>query len=222
MIRITGRQSQPFTAMIGADLRREAAATTAGVTAATDGMKLEFRQAIHQAGLGSRFGNAIGSEVYPNRKPSLGAAGIVFPRGQGAENILRAFSEGQTIRPRNGGRLLAIPTPNVPRISRGGRGGSRPMTPKEVENHFNTDLELIPTKKKGAPFLMVIKAVKAKGAGKYRRSTARRLKAGRTAEWVPMFVLVPYVRFAKRLDLDAIALRWGNRVPDLIVAASPD
>jgi hypothetical protein len=200
-------------------------AVTQGVAAATDGCKLELRQAIAAAGHGTRIGNAVGSEVYPKDRPSLGAAGVIFPRGESAERILTAFSEGATIVAK-GHPYLSIPTENCPRVARAGRGGgTRAMTPQEVEARFNADLHFVPTRRRGT-FVLAIRGVRGRSGRGFRPATARRLSgdrrhAGRAAEMIAMFVLLDRVIIPKTVDADAIAAKWGALVPDLVERALP-
>lgn len=191
---------------------------TAGVRGATEGMKIEMRQAVNNAGLGTRLGNAIRSEGYPQDrrgKTSFHAAGLVFvrrPKGErsGALEIFDAFGRGVTITAR-GGKYLAIPTRAVPRT----RG--RQMTPAEVEQFYGRKLVVRPG---GRPdqvllFLPLIRAKSRRRPG-YRSATPRRVKAGREVEDVLLFVLVKQVRLDKRLDFDSIADKWAGQIPRLI------
>ena len=211
-VAIRASMSEPFAPVVARQIDDLAAAITAGVRTATLGARDDWRQTIVAVGLGRRLANAIGAEVYPKGRDSLGAAGLIFPRGASAMKIIEAFSEGVVIRPKNGASRLAIPTENTPRVARGGRGGTRPMTPVEVEAAFNQDLISIPVKGKPGVSLLAVRAQ----PGRARRAARRRLKTGRTADLIPMFVAVRAVRHAKRMDPDAIVLRRVAQTPTLI------
>ncbi|MGE0650259.1 MAG: DUF6441 family protein [Alphaproteobacteria bacterium] len=216
-VRIRAATTGPFTDWLMRERNALEEGVTGGVRAATEGLKLDLRRAIAASGLGPRLGKAVGAQAYPKRGASLGAAGSVFARGKSAERVLTAFSEGATIRARAGGRFLAIPTEHVPRA---GRGGRRPMTPFEVESHFNTDLEPVPLRGGRGALLLVIPVVKGSGQ-RFRRVRARRVGVGRTSGFVPMFVLVPHVHLRKRFDAARLARKWAARVPELIERALP-
>lgn len=87
-----------------------AAAITAAVVQATEGLKEELRADVARAGLGQRLAHTWRSQVYPARGGSLGPAGLVWSK---APLIIRAFSEGVPIVARNR-RFLAIPTSAAP------------------------------------------------------------------------------------------------------------
>src|SRR5205807_2155582 len=130
-----------------ARLKELAVAMTSGVTAATEGLKGELRGMIGSAGLGGRLPNAVRGVVYPQSRPSTHAAGFVYPRGKGAQQILDAFSLGVTIRSSRG-TFLAIPTPEA-----GVAPGGRRITPALWEQKTGLALQFI--YRRGAPSLLV-------------------------------------------------------------------
>jgi hypothetical protein len=212
-------ESEPFVRYAGrplADLRR---AVRIGVTAGTNGLKLEFRQMVGRA-FGERLANAIGSEVYPkDGRPSLGTAGEVFARGEGAEKIFKAFSEGVPIRAAGGGWLALPVAENMPVLGRG-----VPKSPRAVEAYFGRPLRYVPPKVIGAgadlALLVLDRVVKARGKG-VKNATRRRVAQSREVKSVVMFILVPVVHPGKRLDFDKLARIWSARMPDLIDQAFP-
>lgn len=225
--------SEPWSSYVGHRRGVMEQAVQSGVEAGALGLKIDIRRAISSAGLGRRLGNAVGSQTYPKRTrsaaraASFGAAGLVYARGRSADLVLVTFSQGATIRPHDG-RMLAIPTPNVPVITgRDARGVKRrPMSPVEVEAHFNADLVTLPSKSGRGAAVLAIPAVAANSGGGYRRATKRRLKGNRRVgrrekQLIPMFVLVPVVRLAKRFDVNALAVKWTNQIPQLINRATP-
>lgn len=180
-----------------------ASSIKAGVTAATNGLKEDFRAQIRDMGLGNRLANAVGSKVYPERgKSSLHPAGFVFPRGKSATDIFDALNEGAPITARNR-RYLAVPTANA-RL--GGRAGKRP-TPAEFERHTGIKLRAVKAKRSGALLLM----------GPRFRGRTR----GSSGQDVVYFVLVRQVRPGARLTFEAFARRWSDRIPQLIDRATP-
>jgi len=194
-------------------------AVTRGVRTAGLGLKLELRRQVLSAGLGQGIANAVRQVDYPKSAKSLGAAALVYSK---APMVHRVFEEGATIRAKSGG-FLAIPTENVPRKG-GGRGGSKRMSPIEVEARFNQELRFVPRKGTG-PALLVLDDVTASFSRKtgrlrgFRNLTARRKASGRFGATVVMFILMPRVTLRKRLDFAGAGQRWIARVPELILSS---
>lgn len=219
-IRITARTSESFERWLGARVDVMAGAVRAGMLAAAEGLKLDLRAEIAKAGLGEKLGNAVGSEVYPkNAKGSLGAAGVVFSRGQRADLLLTVHSRGATIRGRSG--WLAIPTENVPRQG-GRRGGGKPMTPVEVEAAYNQDLRFVPGRRGGgrAVGYLVLDNAVARRSGKGVRA-ATKGRRHRNRQTAIMFILVRQTTLRSRFRPELLAARWIARAPDLIDRALP-
>lgn len=191
-------------------LATETAVTSAMRTAAT-GLKVEIRQQVAAAGLGTRLANAVRADVYPKGRKSLDAAGLVFSK---APKLTDVFEAGATITPKNGSQYLAIPTDAVPNAPGGKR---RKMTPVEVEAAFNQDLKFAKTG--NGRLIAYVDAIGSKSGKGFRRATAKRLASGRNAVTVVMFVMIPRVRLRKRLDIKGAGERWAARLPDLIAAA---
>lgn len=194
---------------LGALMAREVAAaeraTTAGVRAAGDGLKRDWRGQVVQAGLGRRLANTIRGEVYPRGGVSLAAAATVYAR---APKILLPFESGEVIRSRNG-FWLAIPLPAA------GRGiGGRRLTPGQWEKRNGLRLRLV-YRRPGPSFLVADRA----RIDKRGRAVASRAKTGRGQVTAPIFLLVPQVRIRKRLDLAGAATDWQARIPGAIADA---
>lgn len=193
-----------------------AAAITAAMREASDGLKADLRAQTIGAGLGTRLANTWRGTTYPEGRDSLTPAGFVYSN---APLIIDAFSRGAAIRPVNGARYLWIPTENVPKarrrldrtgkVARGGR-----LTPEEVENLYNDDLYLRPGTNGGK--LAFINVVGGKNGRGFRRGTKGRTAQGRTAQPVLMFVLRRTVRLPKLIDPQSLAERWITRLPGLI------
>ena len=73
-------------ALLKDELRGAERAVTAGVRAATTGLKTELRAQVTSAGLGQRLANTWRSRIYPEGQQSLGAAGFVWSK---APNLIR-------------------------------------------------------------------------------------------------------------------------------------
>ncbi len=188
-----------------------AAAITGAVAAATEGAKRDVRRQIEASGLGTRFGNMVGSKVFPVGRPSLKAAGTLFARGKRADLLLGAHGEDSIIRGKDGG-YLAIPTE-----------AAGNLTPGEFARRTGARLHLI--YRRGRPGLLVAHGMVAglaavrKGYGQtkgFRLATVRRLRSGRELTDVIAFVLVPQVRLRRRYDLAAIAKIHADRIPGYV------
>lgn len=193
-----------------------ARAHTAGVRAATDGFKLELRQAIVAAGLGQRLPNAVGSAVYPKGKNSIGAAGTVFARGARADLLLSVQAKGAVIRGK-GGKYLAIPTRAAGRTVDG-----KPMTPAAWQTANNQDLH-VARASSGALVLIAYRERLRRGRGG--RYVGRERPAGFAVKnrqnYIVLFFLVRVATLRGRFDPDELARKWGDRVADLIARATP-
>jgi len=179
-------------------------AVSAGIGAAGEGLKLDWRGQVTGAGLGRRLGNAVRSATYPKGRNSLNAAAMVWTN---APKILSAFEQGATIRSKRGG-FLAIPTPAAGTLPRGAR-----ITPAQWQQRTGLSLRLVV--RPGKSLLLVAEARLNKGG----RAIASRSKTGRGVATVPIFILVPQVRLAKRLDLLGAAERAISGVPAHILRA---
>lgn len=203
-------------------------ATTLGVTAATEGLLEDLRAHVRGAGMGGRVANAIRLGVFPGKRDYRGRTGrefsfrtagtIFYPspktRPSGALEIFMAMSEGMTIRGQNR-KYLAIPLKTVPR--KAGRGARPRMTPDEVAAFHGQDALKVRPGAKAGTFVLYLEFDKAKRPA--RTASGRRSKAANPRGRVDYFILVPMVRMPRKLDFDAVAARWANRVGELIEAA---
>ena len=180
----------------------EKAVTTAMREAGTD-LKTAWRGQITQAGLGRRLSNSIRSQTYPKTGESLKAAALVWSK---APQIIGAHETGPLIRSKDG-FWLAIPTPAAGRGLRGGR-----ITPGEWERRRGLRLRFV-YRRRGPSLLVADGRLNNRGLG-----VASRSKTGRGRSTVPIFLLVPQVKLAKRLNLARDADRALAAVPGLIVA----
>lgn len=192
------------------EVRNGERAVTRGVGAAGRGLKADWRQQIKGAGLGTRLGNTIRANLYPEGRDSLNAASLVFSR---ASKIVDANDRGALIRSKNG-FWLAIPTDAVKRL----RGaGNKRISPTRYELKTGNRLRFV--YRRGKPSLLVVDQARIDKRGTVRRKGGRRRKDGILTgeQTVVAFILVPQVKLKKRLDLDRDATKWLNRLPRMIV-----
>ncbi|GIX10727.1 DUF6441 family protein [Elioraea sp.] len=210
----------------------ERAAMTA-IRAETEQVKQELRQQVVSAfgGRGRGIANAWRARVFPRSGQSLRPAGLVWTR---APDVIDAFERGALIRARGGRKFLAIPTGFNAARGRRGRGekGMR-VTPAQMVASGQGFLRPF---RSGRGFVWCLPLRQGEQTGRRRRT---RLIAGGLAEigtgsrkgreaWaramlqrgmVPMFLLLPQVTLAKRLDVKGAAERGLRRLPGRFVAA---
>ena len=205
--------------LLKAELRGAERAVTAGVRAATLGLKTELRAQVTGAGLGQRLANTWRSRIYPEGQQSLGGAGFVWSK---APNLIRLYDVGAIIRSRQG-LYLAIPTPAA------GRFGDRrqKITPGAWERIHSMRLRFV--YRQPGPSLLVADNVRPTARGRAAACAKRTLcvnigrrqgaiysrLSGRTT--VPLFILVPQVSVKKRLDVEAAARKWIGALPQLVL-----
>lgn len=184
------------------------------ITAAGKGLQSDWRRQVEGAGLGSRLARTIRSEAYPKGKNSLNAASLVWTR---APVIIDAFERGALIRSQNG-FFLAIPTEAA-----GARGlGNKRVTPGGWEQRTGMRLRFV--YRQGRPSMLVADDARltTRGRATLNRRRARADGTRTGSMTVPIFILVPQVRLAKRLDLARDAERWAGRLPQMITSNWPD
>ena len=229
-----------LTAIVG-DLRKALAeevragerAASRAVRAETDALKGELRQQV-TGSLGGKargIANAWRSQVFPRTGVSMRAAGLVWSK---TPLVIDAFERGALIRPKGGGRFLAIATGfNAARGWRGRGDKGLRVTPAQMVASGQGFLRPF---RSGRGFVWCLPLRQGAGTGRRRRT---RLIAGGVAEvgtanrkgreaWarglleqgmVPMFLLLPQVKLAKRLDVQGASLRALRRLPRRFVAA---
>ncbi|PWL33491.1 DUF6441 family protein [Marivita sp. XM-24bin2] len=190
------------TAMRAEVLAGEKAVTTA-MRVAGSSLKSDWRAQITRARLGQRLANTIRSKTFPAAGESLEAAALVWSN---APQIIGAHDTGPLIRSKDG-FWLAIPTPAAGKGTRG-----KALTPGEWERRRGLRLRFV--YRRGGPSLLVAEGrLNSRGLG-----VASRSKTGRGRSTVPIFLLVPQVKLAKRLSLARDAERAQKAIPGLIVA----
>ena len=190
------------TAMRAEVLAGEKAVTTA-MRVAGAGLKSDWRAQITRARLGQRLANTIRSKTYPAAGESLEAAALIWSN---APQIIGAHDTGPLIRSKDG-FWLAIPTPAAGKGTRG-----KALTPGEWERRRGLRLRFV-YRRRGPSLLVADGRLNSRGLG-----VASRSKTGRGQSTVPIFLLVPQVKLAKRLSLARDAERAQAAIPGLIVA----
>lgn len=190
-------------AVMAAEIKAGEKAVSAAMREAGSDLKSAWRGQITQSGLGRRLANSIRSQTYPKAGDSLKAASLVWSK---APEIVGAHDAGPLIRSKDG-FWLAIPTAAAGKGLKGGR-----ITPGEWERRRGLQLRFI-YRRRGPSLLVAEGRLNSRGLG-----VASRSKTGRGKTTVPIFLLVPQVKLAKRLDLARDSDRAQAAVPGLIVA----
>ena len=216
------------------EVRAGERAASRAVREETDALKRELRQQV-TGSLGGKargIANAWRSQVFPRSGVSLRAAGLVWSK---TPLVIDAFDRGALIRPKGGGKFLAIATGfNAARGWRGRGDKGLRVTPAQMVASGQAFLRPF---KSGRGFVWCLPLRQGEGTG--RRGSRTRLVAGGVAEvgtanrkgreaWarglleqgmVPMFLLLPQVLLRKRLDVRGASLRALRRLPRRFVAA---
>ncbi len=191
---------------IAADMRAEFLAGEKAVSDAVRGaalsLKTDWRGQITGVGLGTRLARTIRSQDYPKGRPSLNAAALIWSN---APVIIGAHDTGPLIRSKDG-FWLAIPTPAAGKGTRG-----KALTPGEWERRRGLRLRFV-YRRNGPSLLVADGRLNSRGLG-----VASRSKTGRGQSTVPIFLLVPQVKLAKRLSLARDAERAQAAISGLIV-----
>jgi hypothetical protein len=215
--------------VLAAEVRAGERAAMSAVRAETDQVEAELRQQVMSAFGGNARGvaNAWRSQVFPTSGESLRPAGLVFTK---LPNVIDAFERGVTIRPKGGRKFLAIPTGFN---RQGGRRGAKPrVTPQQMVASGQGFLRPF---KSGRGFVWCLPVRQGQRTGRGRApliaggiaavATGRRKGAAAWQQsllaqgFVPMFLLLPQVTLAKRLDVKGAAERGLRRLPGRFVAA---
>lgn len=191
-------------------------AEKSAMRSAADGLKGDLRSQTEVV-LGRKVATTWRGNFYPNPDSDAGPAAFVYSR---APNIILFNSANQVVRARNG-RFLAIATEDTPRKP----GGSH-MSVEEAEEKYGRRLQLIvpndrgfrtpSVKRAGIGYLVLKNLVPVGRTQRWRNATERDRKRGRQTSAVILFILLPFVRGKRLIDLDAIANDWGDRAASLI------
>ena len=197
------RISPDLIAVMAAEISAGEKAVTKAIRQSGTDLKAAWRGQITGAGLGRRLSNSIRSQTYPKSGDSLQAAALVWSK---APVIVGAHDAGPLIRSKNG-FWLAIPTLAAGKGLKGGR-----ITPAEWERRRGMRLRFV-YRRRGPSLLVADGRLNSRGLG-----VASRAKTGRGRSTVPIFLLVPQVKLAKRLHLARDAERVQAAIPGQIVA----
>lgn len=215
--------------VLAAEVRAGERAAMTVMRAETDQVKKELRDQATSAFAGNARGvaNAWRSQVFPRGGQSLRPAGLVFTK---VPAIIDAFERGALIRPKGGGKFLAIPTGFN---RQGGRRGAKPrVSPAQMVASGQGFLRPFAS---GRGFVWALPVRQGERVGRRRApliaggvaavATGRRRGAAAWQQsllaqgFVPMFLLVPQVKHTKRLDVKGAAERALRRLPGRFVAA---
>jgi len=241
-MRLTASRIGPSLATL-LEQERAAGARAARATVTTEGRRGQeaLRAQVRAAfgAKGARLANTWRLTVYPRSpRPTLRPAAEVLSR---VPLIIDAFNRGAVIRPRGGGRYLAVP---LEANRRGGLRTSKPrVTPAQMVASRAAFLLPLPLPGSRA-WLWCLRVTTAQRRGRGgrvsnlavagnllqvgARGTAFRgtyLTRGRLTErliaqgFVPMFLLLPELRLAKRLDIAAVARSANDRMVASLRAA---
>jgi hypothetical protein len=215
--------------LLAEEVRAGERAAMAAIRAETEQVKAELRQQVMSAFGGNARGvaNAWRSQIFPKSGESLRPAGLVFTK---LPNVIDAFERGATIRPKGSRKFLAIPTGFN---RQGGRRGAKPrVTPAQM---VASGQGFLCPFKSGRGFVWCLPVRQGQRTGRGRApliaggiaavATSRRKGAAAWQQsllaqgFVPMFLLLPQVTLAKRLDVQGAAERALRRLPRRFVAA---
>jgi hypothetical protein len=225
-MKITASIVKDLSTILKEEVRAGEIAVTRAIKAETERLKTELRQQV-TAAFGERsrgIANAWRSRVFPQTGESLRAAGIVWTK---VPNVIDAFERGVTIRARNG-KYLAIPTGFN---RQGGRRGAKArVTPQQM---VASKQAFVRPFKNGRGLVWCLPVRQGERVGRRRApliagglvtvATARRKGASAWQQallaqgFVPMFLLLPQVQIAKRLDVRGAGQRALSRLPAAVV-----
>lgn len=165
---------------------------TAGTNAvATTTKRLERKlEAATQAAVPGKLWRAWASNAFPARGAAKNPVGTVFIKGGArTRGAIKYWTEQGSARQKDG-FYFAIPLPAA-----GPRGRDRDLTPGEWERaHPGIRLRFV--YRVGRPSLLVADDAVLSGRSQIaRRNTSKRIAAGRGSATIPIFVLVPLIRF---------------------------
>lgn len=191
------------------EARDEAAdALRQGMRRASDRVQADLRTQTRAAGLGGKLEKAWRVQLYPSRASTrtLRPAGLVYSN---ATLVHDAFIEGATITARRG-RYLVIPTREAEamgfaRTAESRKGGPIPGGQLRRAARYRAAIDKLgPENIRDIPLaggrrLIVYRVPQGRGQGRTVRARGGGVAFRRGAD-VPLFILVPQVRLAPRLD----------------------
>lgn len=168
---------------------------------ATTGRNLEKKlESATQAAVPGRLWRAWQSSAFPKTGPARNPTSTVWLKGNAngrTGGAVTFWTQPGAIRGKNG-QFLAILLPSA-----GGNNRQRDMTPGEWERRTGQKLRFV--YRKGRASLLVLDNATLNGrTGSARTLTDRRKASGRGATTVPIFVLLPVVRFRNAFAIEPI------------------
>lgn len=193
--------------------RRILTAGTLSVGGATKELERAL-EAATRAAVPGKLWRAWASEAYPRSGPARDPVGQVFINGRArSRGALTFWTQPGTIRGSRG-QFLAVPLPAA-----GSRGRARDLTPGEWERRTGKRLRFI--YRPGRASLLVTEDAVLSSSGVARGNTARRIAAGRASATIPIFVLIPTVRFRNAVAVEPLVAAAGAKlVRDFLAGAA--
>lgn len=171
---------------------------TAGTTAVGNATRnLERKlEAATQAAVPGKLWRAWQSSSFPRTGPARNPAGTIWLKGGArTRGALQFWTQPGEIRGK-AGQFLAVPLPAA-----GSRGRGRNLTPGEWERRTGIRLRFV--YRRGRPSLLVADSAVLSGKARTARAnTARRIASGRASATVPIFVLMPVVKFRNAFAIE--------------------
>jgi len=219
-VRLKAALTGSLTEQIEAEIERGARAVLTAANRAGDGMKAEVRGHVRRV-YGAKLAKTWRSKIYKNTD----LAPAVYQWSKAPRQMANLIGTGPIRTP--SGLWIPIPTDEARRLfperllrSRK-RNGATESAIGKVERRLGQPLRFVMPggAGKGRRAYLVADSVrerarKAKSGPTSTLSRAKRLKSGgygKGTTTVVLFTLVPQVRRAGRLDLDAIRARWSQR-----------
>lgn len=192
---------------LGRDLDRWVSDVLRAGTAAVRSTTRKLEQALEsttRATVRGRLHRAWKSESFPVADiPAYAPAGTIYVNGGKRSQGAMQYWTQPGVNKSKDGFWLAIPTPAA-----GSRGRRRDLTPGQWERQTGVRLRFV-YRGSNRPALLVAEGTLAKGGPSFREFTEARRRGGQHPHvTVPIFVLIPFQRFANRIAINPIVLRY--------------
>lgn len=180
-------------------VRRYLAAGTTAVSGTTRRLEKKL-EAATQSAVPGKLWRAWQSSRFPEQGPARNPVGTIWLKGGArTRGAVQFWTQPGAIRNKTGrGAFLAIPLPAA-----GPRGRARDLTPGEWERAHGVWLRFV--YRPGKTSLLVADSAVLSGQKQVARpNTARRIAAGRASATIPIFVLLPEVKFRNAFSVDGM------------------
>jgi len=206
------------TAKLAADSDKLVRGYLSAGTLAVGGATKKLERALEaatRAAVPGRLWRAWGSQAFPRTGPAKNPVGTVFVNGSARSRGAIAFwTQPGAIRGKQG-QFLAVPLPAA-----GSRGRARDLTPGEWER-AHPDMRLQFVYRPGRASLLVAVGTVNGRSGTFRQLTERRAASGRGSATVPIFVLLPLVKFRNAVAVEPlVAAAEAELVSDYLARVS--